>query len=75
LAIPHIALLHIDADFYESVKLALETWVPHVTKGGYIQIDDYSSFIGCRTAGDEYLSKHADLKLIVENQAFYIEIP
>jgi O-methyltransferase len=71
--IKKIALLHIDADFYDSVRLALETWVPHVSDGGYIQIDDYAAFIGCRRAVDEYLAKHPTLKLrIFKNQAFFI---
>src|SRR4029077_2994420 len=39
--ISQIALLHIDADFYDSVSLALKTWEPHVSPGGYIQFDDY----------------------------------
>jgi O-methyltransferase len=61
--IDQISLLHIDADFYDSVKLSLETWVPHVVPGGYIQIDDYSAFIGCRKAVDEYLAAHPELEL------------
>ena len=76
--IDRIALLHIDADFYESVKLSLETWVPRVVPGGYIQIDDYSAFIGCRKAVDEYLAAHPKLKLKTfgqHTQAYYIQIP
>lgn len=74
-----IALLHADGDFYESVKITLETWFPRMSSGGYIQIDDYSAFIGCRTAVDDFLSRHAHLKLEskLENfaEAFYIRIP
>src|SRR6185437_369283 len=74
--IPQIALLHIDADFYESVKLALETWEPRVSPGGCIQIDDYSSFIGCRRAVDEYLMKRPHLKLeTFKKIAFFIRKP
>ncbi len=36
-----IALLHIDADWYESVKICLETLYPKVVSGGYIELDDY----------------------------------
>lgn len=61
--IDKIALLHIDADFYDSVRLTLETWVPRVSNGGYIQIDDYAGFVGCRRAVDEYLAEHPHLKL------------
>jgi O-methyltransferase len=71
-----IALLHIDADFYDSVRLTLETWGPHISKGGYIQIDDYSSFIGCRKAVDEYLAAHTKLCLeTFKDIAYFIQIP
>lgn len=76
--IQQIALCHIDADFYESVRLSLETWVPRVSPGGYIQIDDYAAFIGCKKAVDEYLICHPDLKLQIYGyhaQAFYIQKP
>jgi O-methyltransferase len=74
--IDRIALLHIDADFYDSVRLTLATWEPHVSPGGYIQIDDYSAFIGCRRAVDEYLEIHPHLKLeTFEDIAFYVRKP
>jgi macrocin-O-methyltransferase TylF-like protien len=49
-----IALLHIDADYYESVKLVLTELYPQVTSGGVVAIDDYGHWKGCRTAVDEY---------------------
>jgi O-methyltransferase len=74
--IDQIALLHVDADFYDSVRLTLLTWEPRVSPGGYIQIDDYSAFIGCRRAVDEYLIMHPDLKLeTFKDIAFYIQKP
>jgi len=70
-----IALLHVDADFYDSVRLTLETWGPHVSNGGYIQIDDYSSFTGCRKAVDEYLTAHPKLRLeTYMDIAYFIQI-
>jgi O-methyltransferase len=75
-SIDEIALLHLDADFYNSVKLTLETWVPHISKGGYIQIDDYLAFTGCTKAVDEYLAEHSDLRLeTYQELAFFIRIP
>jgi O-methyltransferase len=76
--IGQIALLHIDADFYDSVRLCLEKWAPAVTPGGYIQIDDYAAFIGCRRAVDEFLSRHPDLELQTfgqYSQAYFIKKP
>jgi len=50
-----IALLNIDADWYESVKLCLETFYDRVASGGFISIDDYGHWPGCRKAVDEFL--------------------
>jgi O-methyltransferase len=36
-----LALCHIDADCYESVKLAIERAWPRMTPGGYVIFDDY----------------------------------
>lgn len=74
-SIDKIALLHIDADFYDSVRLTLETWVPRVSKGGFVQIDDYASFTGCRRAVNEYLEKHPGLKLeTIRGEAYVIAV-
>ncbi|MCJ7522626.1 MAG: TylF/MycF family methyltransferase, partial [Dehalococcoidia bacterium] len=59
-----IALLHIDADWYESVKLCLERFYDSVRPGGYIVIDDYGHWEGCRRATDEFLRERSiDVKL------------
>lgn len=49
-----VALLNIDADWYESVKLCLETFYERVTVGGFISFDDYGHWPGCRRAVDEF---------------------
>jgi O-methyltransferase len=49
-----IALLNIDADWYESVKLCLETFYDRVATGGYVSFDDYGHWPGCRKAVDEF---------------------
>ena len=53
-AIGPIAVLRLDADFYEATKYALEQLYPSVVRGGYVIIDDYGTFTGCRRAVDEY---------------------
>jgi O-methyltransferase len=50
-----IALLHIDADWYDSVRLCLERFYDSVQPGGYVVIDDYGHWEGCRRATDEFL--------------------
>lgn len=58
-----IAVLRIDADWYESVKCCLDSFYDNVMPGGYIIIDDYGSCFGARKAVDEFLS---DRKLQVQ---------
>jgi O-methyltransferase len=58
-----IALLHIDADFYDSVKLALDCLYPKVNKGGFVVFDDYGKWEGCTRAVDHFLESHSDTRL------------
>ncbi len=54
---PPVALLHVDCDFYDPVKLSLEQLYRHVTPGGYVVLNDYGVFGGCRRATDEFLAE------------------
>lgn len=49
-----IALLHLDCDWYESVRLCLERLYDRVVEGGFIVVDDYGHWQGCRKAIDEF---------------------
>lgn len=76
--IDHVALLHIDCDFYEPARLCLEKWYPVLSPGGYVQLDDYSVFPGFKKAVDEFLAKHPELKLEAVGdaaQAFFFRKP
>ncbi len=53
--IDKIAVLHIDADWYESVKVCLDHFYDRVSTGGVIQFDDYGHWAGARKAVDEFL--------------------
>lgn len=55
---PPIALLHIDTDFYDPVRLSLDQLYPHVSPGGYVVLNDYGVFEGCRRATDEFFAIH-----------------
>jgi O-methyltransferase len=62
--IPQIALLNIDADWYESVKLCLETFYDAVAPGGIVSIDDYGLWPGCRQAVDEFIqNRHLTIRM------------
>lgn len=52
--IEQIALLRLDGDLYESTRDALVPLYPKVSKGGYVIVDDYNSWEGCKKAVDEY---------------------
>ncbi len=53
-----IALLHVDADLYESYRTALGTLWPVVTQGGIVALDEYEdeeTWPGAKRAVDEFL--------------------
>lgn len=52
-----IAILRLDADWYESTKCCLENLYNNVVSGGYVIIDDYGCWEGCKKAADEFLTK------------------
>lgn len=55
-SIKEIALLRIDADWYASTKICLEYLYDKVVPGGFIIIDDYGTYDGCRKAVDEWIT-------------------
>ena len=63
--ISQIAVLHIDGDWYESVKVCLDQLYDKVVPGGVIQLDDYGYWLGARRAVDEFFERRgiqADLQ-------------
>lgn len=56
-SIRSLSLLRIDGDWYESTKVCLEELYDIVVEGGFVIIDDYGCFIGCRRAVDEFLAE------------------
>lgn len=71
-----IALLHIDADWYDSVALALETFHDRVSEGGVIVLDDFGYWEGCREAFYDFCAKK-NLKPLLERcgtaQAWWVK--
>lgn len=53
-----IALLHVDADWYESVLLSLRRWYPAVVDGGAIVLDDFGFWPGCRAAFYDFVCEN-----------------
>jgi len=76
--IEKIALLHIDADWYQSVRTVLELLYPRVVPGGFVVLDDYGLWPGCQRAVLEYLSEHQIPKMIIREvgpQGAYFQKP
>jgi O-methyltransferase len=53
-----IAILRMDADWYESTMQILVNLFDSVNRGGVILIDDYFTWDGCARAVHDYLSKN-----------------
>jgi len=66
-----IAVLRLDGDWYESVKIPLETLYDQVQDGGAIIVDDYGHFIGAKRAVDEFRLRHKILSPL--HQSDYTE--
>ena len=56
--IKNIALLRIDADFYQSTMDVLTHLYPKLSENGICIIDDYGGFSDCQRAVDEYRQQH-----------------
>jgi hypothetical protein len=54
-----IVFLHLDCDWYESVRLCLERFYDAVVPGGAVVFDDYGFWSGCRKAVDEFMTEHS----------------
>lgn len=52
-----IAVLRLDADWYESTIACLQHLYPHVSAEGVIVIDDYYTWDGCSRAVHDFLSR------------------
>ena len=54
-----IAILRLDADWYDSTSECLEHLYKHVVEGGVIIIDDYYAWEGCSRALHDFLAEHS----------------
>jgi asparagine synthase (glutamine-hydrolysing) len=57
-----IALAHIDCDWYDPVSYCLNYVWPRLSTGGFIVVDDYTAWSGCKKATDEFVSSHKTAK-------------
>jgi hypothetical protein len=59
----NISLLRLDTDWYESTKKELEVLYPKLSSGGYMIVDDYGHWQGCRKAVNEYFNNSLKFKM------------
>ena len=61
-----IAVLHIDADWYNSVKEVLQIFYDRVVPGGFIILDDYGYWQGCQRALEDYFREHGIENIVIK---------
>jgi len=77
-ALDRIAILHIDADWYESVKFVLQALYEKVVPGGFIVLDDYGYWEGCKRALTDFFAERGIKDLSIERigrQGVYFQKP
>ena len=71
-----IAILRLDGDWYASTKICLDYLYDQVVPGGFIIVDDYGYYEGCRNAVDEFLDGrgiHVYMQAIDNTAVFWIK--
>lgn len=71
-----VALLHCDADWYNSATLVLETFYPLVVEGGCVVLDDFGYWEGCREAFYDFCEKYSEkplLEKVGRSRAYWIK--
>jgi hypothetical protein len=69
-----IAVLRLDGDWYESTKVCLDHLYDLVVPGGYLLIDDYGYWEGCKRAVDEFLAArklHVSLNVVDDSGVWF----
>ncbi|HEX5137058.1 MAG TPA: TylF/MycF/NovP-related O-methyltransferase [Planctomycetota bacterium] len=54
-----IAVLHIDADWHDSVRLCLDRWYDRMSPGGVVILNDWNLYAGADKAVADFLAKRA----------------
>eukprot|EP00759_Apiculatamorpha_spiralis_P033943 PhF_6_TR35049/c0_g1_i1/m.51071 len=75
-----IGVAHIDCDWYDSTRVCLHSLYPRVQSNGYVQIDDYYYWEGCKRAVDEFiadpsLSQGIKLNATADKNAVWFDKP
>lgn len=74
--VKEISLLHIDADWYESVLDVLRGLFDRVAVGGYVVFDDYGYWEGCARAWKEFSAERGlNLRIVdIDGTGAYLRV-
>lgn len=64
----NIAILRLDADWYEPTMECLVALYDHVVRGGIVIIDDYYTWDGCSKAVHKFLTMKGDASRLYQSQ-------
>lgn len=70
-----VALLHCDADWYDSVSLVLDTFYRRIPPGGCVVLDDFGYWEGCREAFYDFCGRTNEKPLLERvscDQAYWV---
>ena len=69
-----IAILRLDGDWYASTKVCLDYLFDRVVDGGFVIIDDYGRYDGCRKAVDDFLRREGIVTYLhrIDNEGRYL---
>ena len=72
-----LALMHLDGDWYASIRFCLEQLYDRVVPGGVVVIDDYGHWLGCRKAVDEFFAGRGETPRFhqVDGNSVYLRKP
>jgi predicted SAM-dependent methyltransferase/cephalosporin hydroxylase len=72
-----IAFLHMDGDWYESTRDILISLYEKVQPKGFIQVDDYGHWEGCREAMHDYAREHGfEFKVnVIDSTGVWLQRP
>ena len=72
-----IALLRLDADWYESTTTCLENLYHRLAPGGLLVVDDYYTWDGCARALHDFLARHEPTARVRQwaDTICYIRVP
>ncbi|MGH9521612.1 MAG: TylF/MycF/NovP-related O-methyltransferase [Terriglobales bacterium] len=72
-----VCFLHIDADWYDSVKLCLDRFYDRLSRGAVVVLDDYDDWPGCRSALEDF-QRERNLRFDIVRHgagAAYFQVP